>query len=192
VGAGWAAVAAAVGRSKKMCRERWCPAWTAEEDTELLRCVAALGGARRAWTKRCSSPRWHGLIALRASLSQAHAPKKLAVAFQRTSARTLLQIQARAYALADAGGERGRAPEVAAAAAPAPAEAWAAINRRRVLHRGWHVDIGPGFDTSRARTAVGHPYQGLVVLVLLSDWAPGGGGTAVRRGTWARVTLDRF
>jgi hypothetical protein len=29
----------------------------------------------------------------------------------------------------------------------------------------------------------GHPYQGAVVLVLLSDWAPGGGGTAFVRGS---------
>ena len=27
--------------------------------------------------------------------------------------------------------------------------------------------------------ASGHPYQGVVILVLLSDWQPGGGGTVM-------------
>ena len=50
---------------------------------------------------------------------------------------------------------------------------WQAVNRRRVRGKGWHIDIGPGFDTDWRRRLAGHPYQGAVVLVLLSDWAPG-------------------
>ena len=50
---------------------------------------------------------------------------------------------------------------------------WQVVNRRRVRGKGWHIDIGPGFDTDWRRRLAGHPYQGAVVLVLLSDWAPG-------------------
>ena len=46
---------------------------------------------------------------------------------------------------------------------PAPGDAssaWTPINRRGVLWRGFHVDIGPGFDTDELPLA-GHPYQGV-------------------------------
>ena len=49
------------------------------------------------------------------------------------------------------------------------------------------MDIGPGFSTEHKRTPSGHEYQGLVVLVLLSDWLPGGGGTAMVPGSHAWV-----
>ena len=172
--AGWDAVAAAVSaaggsagaRTKKMCRERWQPAWSDTEDARLLECVNALGGA--------------------------HAPGKLFTAFHAAvehSTRTRLQLQGRAAALASAraAAEAAAGAEGGGAHSSDPHREWTAINRRRVPHRGWHVDIGPGFDTASPRTAAGHEFQGLVVLVLLSDWAPGGGGTAVVTYSHRRV-----
>ena len=67
--------------------------------------------------------------------------------------------------------------------AAAAASRWQPVNRRRVCGKGWHVDIGPGFPTDGVRTVAGDPRQGLVLLLLLSDWAPGGGGTAVVPGS---------
>ena len=64
----------------------------------------------------------------------------------------------------------------------APAR-WQPVSRRRFRGKGWHVDIGPGFSTEQKRTTVGHRFQGLIVLVLLSDWLPGGGGTAMVPGS---------
>ena len=197
-GEGWSAVAVAVGngRTKRMCRERWCPPWTDAEDARLRECVAALGGQ--------------------------HAPNKLASAFQRHSTRTTRQILLRAAHLTaldaaeaeaatadhqtagargvtsagavatrtDSGGADARGVGKGAPASRAEA-CWTAVNRRRVEHRGWHVDIGPGFDTSARRTSAGHRYQGAVLLLLLSDWAPGEGGTAVvaRSHEWVAARL---
>eukprot|EP00946_MAST-07B_sp_MAST-7B-sp1_P001218 g1218.t1 len=69
---------------------------------------------------------------------------------------------------------------------------WQPVSRRRFRGKGWHVDIGPGFSTDAPRTVRGHPYQGLVVLILLSDWLPGGGGTAMVPGSqeWVRQRLE--
>ena len=50
---------------------------------------------------------------------------------------------------------------------------WVPINRRGQRWRGFHLDIGPGFDTDEMRTLRGHPYQGCVVLLLGSDWTAG-------------------
>ena len=65
------------------------------------------------------------------------------------------------------------------------------MNRRRVCGKGWHIDIGPGFDLSWERTLNGHPYQGVVMLVLLSDWEPGLGGTVLASGSqdWVRSQI---
>ena len=60
---------------------------------------------------------------------------------------------------------------------------WQPVSRRRYRGKGWHVDIGPGFSTEQKRTTKGHSYQGLIVLILLSDWLPGGGGTAMVPGS---------
>jgi len=51
------------------------------------------------------------------------------------------------------------------------------VNRRRVLGKGYHVDLGPGFDARLQRNMHGHPMQGLILLVLLSDSHEGAGGT---------------
>ena len=69
--------------------------------------------------------------------------------------------------------------------------AWAPVNRRGELWRGWHVDIGPGFPTDAQRTFGGHPFQGCVVLLLGSRWLEGGGGTALIRGShrWVGAAL---
>eukprot|EP00606_Chrysophyceae_sp_TOSAG23-5_P001269 GSChrysophyteH2.ASY1.ANO1.1201.1 assembled CDS len=60
---------------------------------------------------------------------------------------------------------------------------WQPVNRRRVCGKGWHIDIGPGFDLAWHRTLEGHAFQGLVLLVLLNDWLPGMGGTALATGS---------
>ena len=174
-GEGWSAVAVAVGngRSKRQCRERWCPPWTAEEDARLRECIVQLGGK--------------------------HAPQRLAQHFQRYSTRTARQVQARAALLCAQDAAAARV-EALAACPPAvgsrsdraaAAVSWTAVNRRRVAHRGWHIDIGPGFDTASPRTAEGHPYQGAILLLLLSDWAPGEGGTAIVTGSheWVAARL---
>ena len=49
--------------------------------------------------------------------------------------------------------------------------------------QGWHLDIGPGFNTDSLRTLKGHPFQGCVVLVLLTDCPAGFGGTAFIPGS---------
>jgi hypothetical protein len=51
---------------------------------------------------------------------------------------------------------------------------WQPVNRRRVVGRGWHIDVGPGFGNDEVRTTKGDARQGVILLVLLSDWAPGG------------------
>ena len=59
---------------------------------------------------------------------------------------------------------------------PPPPSAWSPVNRRRVRGKGWHVDLFP-WDGKR---------QGVVVLLVLSDWDEGGGGTcfAERSQDW--------
>jgi hypothetical protein len=54
------------------------------------------------------------------------------------------------------------------------------------------VDWGPGFPSDGLRRARGHPFQGVVVLVLLSDWGPGEGGTVMVPGShhWAQQKLE--
>lgn len=73
----------------------------------------------------------------------------------------------------------------------AGAPAWSPVNRRGQRWRGWHVDIGPGFSTDERRTLAGHRYQGCVLLVLGSACEPGGGGTALIRGShrWVYAAL---
>ena len=56
---------------------------------------------------------------------------------------------------------------------PEAAALWQPVNRRRIIGKGWHVDSF-------------HAHS-VVVLLLLSDWTPGGGGTALIPGTHAWV-----
>ena len=60
---------------------------------------------------------------------------------------------------------------------------WETVNRRRVRGKGWHIDVGSSFQSVWARKLIGHRDQGIIVLVLLSDCSPGGGGTAFVRGS---------
>jgi hypothetical protein len=64
-----------------------------------------------------------------------------------------------------------------------PASAWHVVSRRRVLSKGWHIDVGPGFPSDGVRTSKGDPRQGPIVLLLLTDCAPGEGGTAIIAGS---------
>jgi hypothetical protein len=56
---------------------------------------------------------------------------------------------------------------------------WQPVSRRRVLNKGWHVDVGPGFGNEESRSPAGDFRQGCVMLVLLSDCPAGCGGTAI-------------
>ena len=67
--------------------------------------------------------------------------------------------------------------------APPPPRCWQPVNRRRVRGKGWHIDTGPGVPPTSARTLKGDPRQGLVALLVLSDWEVGGGGTCFVRGS---------
>lgn len=60
---------------------------------------------------------------------------------------------------------------------------WQPVNRRRVLNRGWHIDVGPGFPNDAQRSLHGDYRQGVVVLVLLTDSPPGAGGTVMLPGS---------
>jgi hypothetical protein len=78
--------------------------------------------------------------------------------------------------------------------APRPEDAarrWQPVNRRRFCSKGYHIDLGPGVCGRDARTLRGDPRQGAVLLVLLSDVRPGGGGTAMVPGShwWVRDRL---
>jgi hypothetical protein len=56
---------------------------------------------------------------------------------------------------------------------------WQPVSRRRFRGKGWHIDSGPGFRNDDIRTSQGHPFQCVVMLLLLSDSESGGGGTCV-------------
>mmetsp|Transcript_6472 Transcript_6472/g.15995 ORF Transcript_6472/g.15995 Transcript_6472/m.15995 type:complete len:205 (-) Transcript_6472:120-734(-) len=60
---------------------------------------------------------------------------------------------------------------------------WQPVSRRRIRGKGWHIDIGPGCPTTGMRRTAGHALQGMVLIVLLSDWEAGGGGTVLWPGS---------
>ena len=157
----WEKVAKAVGgtRTAAECKAKYSVAtpWTEQEEASLSQLIASMGGATVAAT----------------------APARIACEFQRNSRRPKKQVMARVRELASAAAEASATSEKPSS----PAASWTAVNRRNRPHQGWHIDIGPGFDPQHARVATGHEFQGVVVLVLLSDWEPGGGGTAVVVGS---------
>ena len=183
-GLSWEETAARLGtgRTPKQCRERHAPPWTPEQDAALMALYDELGPSwgqithrvqpRRVCTKRQARERAAELLAARGAAAENEAG-----------------VEARAGAEAKA----GIAATVAGSDATEPSPAtprWEPVNRRRVRGKGWHVDIGPGFDTDWRRKLAGHPCQGAVALVLLSDWAPGGGGTAFVRGSHRWVARE--
>eukprot|EP00968_Pinguiococcus_pyrenoidosus_P017547 scaffold1747_cov251-Pinguiococcus_pyrenoidosus.AAC.20 len=75
---------------------------------------------------------------------------------------------------------------------PRPSE-WQPVSRRRVRGKGWHIDAGPGFPNEGIRRLLGHPFQGVVLLLLLSDHSQEGcGNTCMVRGShrWVRQKLE--
>mmetsp|Transcript_70251 Transcript_70251/g.187094 ORF Transcript_70251/g.187094 Transcript_70251/m.187094 type:complete len:379 (-) Transcript_70251:110-1246(-) len=60
---------------------------------------------------------------------------------------------------------------------------WQPVSRRRIRGKGWHLDLGPGFDGSQKRSLGGHCFQGVVMLILLSDCDLGAGGTVMWPGS---------
>ena len=165
----WERVAAAVAakcghaRTPKQCRERHQPPWTAEDDAALLElCAKHKDGAWQQITNQ----------------------------MQPSRACTKRQVRERAAELAVSA--RGDVSETRREKTDEDEDDtetekttshWVPVNRRRVRGKGWHVDIGPGFDTDAARHVRGDPCQGCVALVLLSDWREAGGGTAYVAGS---------
>lgn len=140
------------------CRERWSELkagpWSPDEDKKLLSMFQARG------------PVWGAISQSLSGRSKRHVRRRM----------TVLVLSGVADAFV--------ASEAPVAAPPPPAaRRWRAVNRRRVRDKGWHVDIGPGFDTDWNRTVAGHPYQGCVVLVLLSDCPAG----KSERESWREV-----
>lgn len=62
---------------------------------------------------------------------------------------------------------------------------WQPVNRRRVRGKGWHIDPVPGHPEDQPLSQYGE--EGAVILLLLSDCASGGGGTALIRGSHMEV-----
>ena len=170
------------GRTPKQCRERHAPPWTPEQDAALMALYDELGPSwgqithrvqpRRVCTKRQARERAAELLAARGEASASEAG-----------------VEARVGVEANAG-IAATVPGADATALDSTTPRWEPVNRRRVRGKGWHVDIGPGFDTDWRRKLAGHPCQGAVALVLLSDWAPGGGGTAFIRGSHRWVARE--
>ena len=152
-----------------------------EQDAALMALYDELGPSwgqithrvqpRRVCTKRQARERTAELLAARARLRQ------------RTGVEARAGVEAKR-------GIAATVPGADATALDSTTPRWEPVNRRRVRGKGWHVDIGPGFDTDWRRKLAGHPCQGAVALVLLSDWAPGGGGTAFIRGSHRWVARE--
>ena len=173
----------------------WDAAWAAlAASAPLARALDALLG-EGAWELPCNGPP-AGSASVRHFYAPITAPERPAAGQQ--------EGQAGAAAAAAAGGACP-APRPcpflpmaawAAGALPsaAPARAWAPVSRRRHVGTGWHLDIGPGASPEAARSAGGGGgappdahRAGAVLLVALSDWLPGGGGTALLPGSHAWV-----
>lgn len=172
LGVSWARVAEELGGARtvaecKAMHARTTP-WTAEDVATLAKLAQEAGGLAAA----------------------AAAPSRVLSAFQRHSRRPKKQVVEQLRSLAKAAEQTSSKP--ASEVAVPPHLAWTSVNRRSRAHQGWHIDIGPGFETCAPRVLEGHPFQGAVVLILLSDWAPGGGGTAVAVGSheWVRDRLS--
>lgn len=135
-------------RGSSECRERWseleAKPWSPDEDQKLLGIFHTRG------------PAWGTISQLLSGRNKRHVRRRM----------TVLVVSGVADAFF-----ASIAP--IAALPPPAAHRWRAVNRRRVRDKGWHVDIGPGFDTDWTRTIAGHRYQGCVVLVLLSDCPAG-------------------
>lgn len=179
----WEAIAARIGggRTAKQCRERYDPPWTPAQDAALLALVDRLGASWNRVADRLQPAR-----KCTKRQARARADVLLSARGGKDTARRRLPTT---------GGEvRANSPDRilpnATVSRADPSSRWEPVNRRRVRGKGWHVDVGPGFAFDGVRTSEGHPCQGAIVLVLLSDCAPGGGGTAFVRGSHAWVAAE--
>ena len=179
----WEAIAARIGggRTAKQCRERYDPPWTPAQDAALLALVDRLGASWNRVADRLQPAR-----KCTKRQARARADVLLSARDGKDTARRRLPTT---------GGEvRANSPDRilpnATVSRADPSSLWEPVNRRRVRGKGWHVDVGPEFAFDGVRTSEGHPCQGAIVLVLLSDCAPGGGGTAFVRGSHAWVAAE--
>jgi len=166
-GSNWDEIAKMVSTSEltwtaKQCEEHHQSAWTPEQDAALLAAVTEHG------------ERWQLITQLMQSARSGCNKKQV-----RGRATMLLDERSANMVNVESdhvvGGAETRGVDAA--------KSWHPVNRRRMLNRGWHLDIGPGFATDAVRTPEGHPYQGAIILIFLSDCELGGGGTAFIKGS---------
>ena len=149
----------------RQCEESFQSSWTPEQDATLLAAVQEHG------------EKWQ-LITTLMQKSRPGCSKKQS----RGRAMMLLDERSANVIEEDADELQPVIPEDSELELAA-AKSWHPVNRRRMLNRGWHLDIGAGFSTDELRTPEGHPFQGAIILLFLSDCEPGCGGTAFIRGS---------
>ena len=146
----------------KQCEEHYESAWAPEHDAALLAAVTEHG------------EKWQYITQLMQRVRPSCTKKQV-------RGRAMMLLDERSANIVDRQVREG-SPEPKAEELEA-ARSWHPVNRRRMLNRGWHLDIGAGFSTDAQRTPDGHPFQGAIILVFLSDCVPGGGGTAFIKGS---------
>jgi glycosyltransferase involved in cell wall biosynthesis/ectoine hydroxylase-related dioxygenase (phytanoyl-CoA dioxygenase family) len=166
-GHNWDAIAKMMSTSEltwtaKQCEEHYESAWAPEHDAALLAAVTEHG------------EKWQYITQLMQRVRPSCTKKQV-------RGRAMMLLDERSANIVDRQVREG-SPEPKAEELEA-ARSWHPVNRRRMLNRGWHLDIGAGFSTDAQRTPDGHPYQGVIILVFLTDCVPGGGGTAFIKGS---------
>lgn len=164
-GFSWEQIAIEIGngRTPKHCRERYQPLWTKAHDSVLTQLCTVHPGSWQVITNKMQPAR---------ACTKRQVRERFAVLSEAPGGDSHEDIDVK-----NDSNSKNSTPQ------KDPSNSWHPVNRRRVLGKGWHVDIGPGFCTDKCRTLTGDPKQGVVVLVLLSDWNAGGGGTAFIRGS---------
>lgn len=170
----WESIAKMISTSEttwtaKECKANYEPAWAPEHDATLMALVQEHG------------EKWQ-------IIANSMSSQRPGVTKAQVRGRAMMLLDERSPNMADTDEDGSCAPTMRALD---PGTSWHPVNRRRMLNRGWHLDIGAGFDPDWLRTPEGHPYQGAIILVFLTDCAPGGGGTAFIRGShrWVASNL---
>ena len=153
--------------SAKQCEESFQASWTPEQDAKLLAAVTEHG---EKWQHITSM-----MQQVRPGCTKKQSRGRAMMLLDERSANVI--HEEREYKANAAAEEAGKTLQVD------PAKSWHPVNRRRMLNRGWHLDIGAGFSPDAVRTPEGHPFQGAIILIFLSDCEPGGGGTAFIKGS---------
>lgn len=155
-----------VAWTAKQCEMHYEPAWAPEQDAKLLAELLEHG------------EKWNHMLRVMQPMRPGCTKK---------------HVRARALMLLDEHSANLVKEETPVRSSVDASTSWHPVNRRRMLNRGWHLDIGAGFSTDATRSPEGHPFQGVIILVLLTDCAAGGGGTAFIKGShrWVASHLRR-